>query len=125
VTNPHLATPSGKPRARALGIPFEGTPGPCNGITDVAGLEVGYATIIKGEGPLVVGQGPVRTGVTAILPRGRSGVATPVFAGSFSLNGAGEMTGTIMPRCAGWWRTTPRPYTALACRWRARPMTAC
>jgi L-aminopeptidase/D-esterase-like protein len=95
VTDPHLTTPSGKRRARALGIPFEGTPGPCNGITDVAGLEVGYVTLVQGEGPLVVGRGPLRTGVTAILPRGRSGVATPVFAGSFSLNGAGEMTGTI------------------------------
>ena len=95
MTNPHHATPSGKPRARALGVPFDGVPGANNAITDVAGVEVGYTTIIRGEGPLVVGQGPVRTGVTAILPRGHGGVATPVFAGTFSLNGNGEMTGTI------------------------------
>ena len=89
------STPSGKPRARALGVPFDGTPGPCNAITDVAGLEVGYTTIIRGEGSLVVGQGPVRTGVTAIVPRGRAEVDHPVFAGSHALNGNGEMTGTI------------------------------
>ena len=59
-----------KPRARDLGIPFSGTPGPLNAITDVAGVEVGHVTLIRGEGKLVVGQGPVRTGVTAILPRG-------------------------------------------------------
>ena len=95
MTNPHHATPGGKTRARALGVPFDGTPGDNNAITDVAGVEVGYSTIIGGDGPLVVGHGPVRTGVTAILPRGHSGVATPVFAGTFSLNGNGEMTGTI------------------------------
>ena len=84
-----------KPRARELGIPFEGTPGPLNAITDVAGVEVGQSTIIRGEGALKVGEGPVRTGVTAILPRGRVGSLTdPVFAGAFALNGAGEMTGT-------------------------------
>jgi D-aminopeptidase len=94
MTDPHLATPSGKPRARALGVPFDGVPGPYNAITDVEGVEVGYTTIIAGEGPLVVGRGPVRTGVTALLPRGRAGVATPVFAGAFSLNGNGELTGT-------------------------------
>ncbi len=88
-------TPSGKPRARALGIPFDGAPGAFNAITDVAGVEVGYCTMISGEGPLVVGQGPVRTGVTAICPRGRKGVATPVFAGGHSLNGNGEMTGFV------------------------------
>ncbi len=60
-----------KPRARALGVPFDGTPGPLNAITDVAGVEVGHATIIEGSGPLVVGKGPVRTGVTAILPQGQ------------------------------------------------------
>ena len=59
------------PRARSLGVPFEGTPGPLNAITDVAGVEVGHTTLISGEGKLVVGQGPVRTGVTAILPRGK------------------------------------------------------
>jgi len=82
-----------KPRARDLGIPFEGTPGPLNAITDVKGVEVGHVTLISGEGKLVVGKGPVRTGVTAILPRGRES-NDPAFAGWFSLNGNGEMTGT-------------------------------
>ncbi len=82
------------PRARDLGVPFDGTPGPLNAITDVAGVEVGHATIIAGEGALVVGQGPVRTGVTAVLPRGRDSMASRSFAGWFSLNGNGEMTGT-------------------------------
>ena len=80
-------------RARDKGIPFVGTPGPFNAITDVAGVEVGHATIIRGEGKLVVGLGPVRTGVTAILPRGRRD-GSRVFAGWFSQNGNGEMTGT-------------------------------
>src|SRR5450631_2982833 len=79
-------------RARALGIPFDGTPGALNSITDVAGVEVGYTTLISGEGKLDVGKGPVRTGVTAILPRGKND--DPVYAGVFSLNGNGEMTGT-------------------------------
>ncbi len=82
-----------KPRARDLGVPFEGTPGPLNAITDVAGVEVGHVTLISGEGELKVGSGPVRTGVTAVLPRGKASSA-PVFAGWFSLNGNGEMTGT-------------------------------
>ncbi len=81
-----------KPRARDLGVPFEGTPGPNNAITDVDGVEVGHTTLIEGEGPLVVGEGPIRTGVTAILPRGKR--YDPVFAGWYSLNGNGEMTGT-------------------------------
>src|SRR4030095_13730694 len=81
------------PRARDLGIPFEGTPGTANAITDVAGVEVGFTTLIQGEGALVEGKGPVRTGVTAILPRGKSS-KDPVMAGWFSLNGNGEMTGT-------------------------------
>lgn len=81
-------------RARALGIPFDGTPGPLNAITDVAGLTVGYTTLISGEGKLEVGKGPVRTGVTAILPRGAASFDDPVYAGFFSLNGNGEMTGT-------------------------------
>jgi D-aminopeptidase len=81
-----------KPRARDLGVPFDGTPGPNNAITDVKGVEVGHTTLISGEGKLVVGKGPVRTGVTAILPRGHSNDA--VFAGWFTLNGNGEMTGT-------------------------------
>jgi len=82
-----------KPRARDLGVPFEGTPGPLNAITDVKGVEVGHSTIISGEGPLKRGKGPVRTGVTAILPRGRFS-QDQVFSGWFSLNGNGEMTGT-------------------------------
>ena len=87
------STQSTKPRARDLGVPFEGTPGPLNAITDVAGVEVGLTTIISGEGKLQVGRGPVRTGVTAVMPRGRA-AADPVMAGWFSLNGNGEMTGT-------------------------------
>ena len=81
-------------RARDLGIPFDGTPGKFNAITDVSGIEVGYTTLISGEGQLRVGQGPVRTGVTAIMPRGHAAMNDPVFAGYFSLNGNGEMTGT-------------------------------
>ena len=81
------------PRARDLGIPFDGAPGRFNAITDVAGVEVGHTTLISGNGPLVEGRGPVRTGITAILPRGR-GEGEPVFGGWFSLNGNGEMTGT-------------------------------
>ena len=80
-------------RARALGIPFDGTPGPLNAITDVDGVAVGYSTIVSGEGKLEVGKGPVRTGVTAILPRGAKSFDDPVYAGVFSLNGNGEMTG--------------------------------
>ena len=81
-------------RARDLGVRFEGTPGKFNAITDVAGVEVGYTTLISGEGKLEVGKGPVRTGVTAIIPRGRNSLNDPVYAGLFSLNGNGEMTGT-------------------------------
>jgi len=81
-------------RARDLGIPFEGTPGKFNAITDVPGVEVGYTTLISGEGKLEAGKGPVRTGVTAILPRGHASMNDPVYAGFFSLNGNGEMTGT-------------------------------
>jgi L-aminopeptidase/D-esterase-like protein len=79
-------------RARDLGIPFEGATGPLNAITDVPGVTVGQVTLIEGDGPLEVGKGPVRTGVTAILPRGKS--HDPVFAGWYALNGNGEMTGT-------------------------------
>ena len=83
-----------KPRARLLGIPFDGVPGPLDAITDVAGVEVGFTTLISGEGALKVGAGPVRTGVTALLPRGHEDTLNhPVFAGGFSLNGNGEMTG--------------------------------
>ncbi len=80
-----------RPRAREVGVPFSGTAGPLNAITDVAGVEVGHVTLIEGSGPLVVGKGPVRTGVTAIFPRGK--VWEPVFAGWFAGNGFGEMTG--------------------------------
>ena len=89
-----------KPRARDLGVPFEGTPGPLNAITDVAGVEVGMTTLISGSGPLKVGAGPVRTGVTAILPRGKAS-KDQVFAGWFSMNGNGEMTGTTWIEEAG------------------------
>ena len=82
-----------RPRARDLGVPFDGTPGPLNAITDVSGVTVGHATIISGQGKLVVGQGPVRTGVTAVFPRGAAN-GDPVFGGWFTLNGNGEMTGT-------------------------------
>ena len=88
------------PRARDLGVPFEGAPGPLNAITDVAGIEVGHHTIIRGEGELVVGEGPVRTGVTAVLPRGRASRGR-VFAAWFTLNGNGEMTGTTWLRDRG------------------------
>jgi len=81
-------------RARDLGIPFDGTPGKFNAITDVPGVEVGYATLISGEGKLERGKGPIRTGVTAILPRGLGEMNDSVFAGYFLLNGNGEMTGT-------------------------------
>jgi D-aminopeptidase len=80
-------------RARDLGVPFEGTAGPLDSITDVKGVEVGYRTLISGDGKLVVGAGPVRTGVTAVFPRGKNSV-DPVFAGWFTENGNGEMTGT-------------------------------
>ena len=83
-----------RPRARDYGIELEGTPGPWNAITDVAGVEVGYDTLIQGDGPLSQGHGPVRTGVTTILPLGRDSVGRSCPAGWFSLNGNGEMTGT-------------------------------
>jgi D-aminopeptidase len=82
-----------EPRARDLGVPFEGAPGPLDSITDVKGVEVGYRTLTSGQGKLVVGTGPVRTGVTAVFPRGKNSV-DPVFAGWFTENGNGEMTGT-------------------------------
>jgi L-aminopeptidase/D-esterase-like protein len=80
-----VATPSGKPRARGIGIPFAGVPGPLNAVTDVGGVEVGYATLVEGDA--------IRTGVTAIHPRGRAGAPDPYVAGFHSLNGNGEMTG--------------------------------
>jgi len=89
-----------RPRARDLGVPFDGTPGSLNAITDVKGVEVGHTTLISGEGALEVGVGPVRTGVTAILPRGKESEAA-VFAAWFTLNGNGEMTGTTWVQDSG------------------------
>jgi L-aminopeptidase/D-esterase-like protein len=89
----HRHTPSGKLRARGAGVPFLGQPGEANAITDVSGVEVGYCTIIRGDGPLVVGQGPVRTGITAIFPFGRARPNAAAFAGWFSMSGNGEMSG--------------------------------
>jgi D-aminopeptidase len=87
------ASAQSKPRARDLGVPFDGNPGPYNAITDVKGVEVGHTTLISGSGKLKVGEGPVRTGVTAVLPRGKDS-QDPVFGAWFTLNGNGEMTGT-------------------------------
>lgn len=77
----------GMKRARELGLPFAGQPGPFNAITDVAGVEVGTTTLISGDGPLFVGVGPIRTGVTAILPRGRAKAHFPCAAGYYAFNG--------------------------------------
>ncbi len=89
---PTLAGGQENVRARDLGIPFNGTPGPLNAITDIVGVTVGHSTLISGDGALEVGKGPVRTGVTAVHPRGKT--YDPVFAGWYALNGNGEMTGT-------------------------------
>jgi len=94
VKSPPPTAPTKVVRARDLGIPFEGTPGKLNSITDVPAVEVGYTTLISGDGKLEVSKGPVRTGVTAIIPRGHDSLNDPVYAGYFSLNGNGEMTGT-------------------------------
>ena len=96
---------SQKPRARDLGIPFVGTPGVFNAITDVQGVEVGYSTIISGKGNNTVGNGPVRTGVTAIFPRGKAKKFSPVYANWYSLNGNGEMTGTTWVTESGFLET--------------------
>ena len=96
---------SQKPRARDLGIPFVGTPGVFNAITDVQGVEVGYSTIISGKGENTVGNGPVRTGVTAIFPRGKAKKFSPVYANWYSLNGNGEMTGTTWVTESGFLET--------------------
>ena len=90
---PAFATAQTKPRERDLGLPIGGTPGPLDAITDVAGVEVGHTTLISGSGRLVVGKGPVRTGVTVVHPRGKAN-PDPVFGAWFTLNGNGEMTGT-------------------------------
>lgn len=92
-------------RARDLGIPFKGKTGPNNAITDVEGLEVGYSTIIDGKSDHKVGEGPVRTGVTAIFPRGKSKKFSPVYANWYSLNGNGEMTGTTWVSESGFLET--------------------
>ena len=96
---------SQKPRARDLGIPFVGTPGAFNAITDVQGVEIGYSTIITGKGENTVGNGPVRTGVTAIFPRGKAKKFSPVYANWYSLNGNGEMTGTTWVTESGFLET--------------------
>lgn len=88
----HESLAQTRPRARDLHVPLPGTPGPLNAITDVKGIEVGHSTIIRGNGRLERGKGPVRTGVTALFPRGKRST-DPVFAGFFALNGNGEMTG--------------------------------
>jgi D-aminopeptidase len=95
-----IALSQAKPRARDLGVPFDGTPGEYNAITDVKGVEVGHTTLISGSGKLKVGDGPVRTGVTAILPRGKNS-KDAVFGGWFTLNGNGEMTGTTWVEDSG------------------------
>lgn len=94
-----------KPRARDLGIPFKGNPGVYNAITDVKGVEVGYSTIISGEGEDILGKGPIRTGVTAIFPRGKGKKFSPVYANWYSLNGNGEMTGTTWVTESGFLET--------------------
>ena len=90
-----------KPRENDLKLPIGGTPGPLDAITDVAGVEVGHTTLISGSGKLIVGQGPVRTGVTVIHPRGKAN-SDPVFASWFTLNGNGEMTGTTWMQESGY-----------------------
>ncbi|WP_370476521.1 DmpA family aminopeptidase [Tamlana flava] len=94
-----------KPRARDLGIPFGGKTGEFNAITDVKGVEVGYSTIISGEGENIIGKGPIRTGVTAIFPRGKAKKFSPVYANWYSLNGNGEMTGTTWVTESGFLET--------------------
>jgi D-aminopeptidase len=94
-------TAQAKPRENDLRLPIGGTPGPLDAITDVAGVEVGHTTLISGSGALVVGKGPVRTGVTVVHPRGREN-ADPVFASWFTLNGNGEMTGTTWVQESGY-----------------------
>ena len=97
-----LNLPDGRPRGRGLGLPFAANCGAHNAITDVPGVEVGFTTLIEGEGDLVIGEGPVRSGVTAILPRGRTEELPPVWAAMFSLNGNGEMTGAHWINEAGY-----------------------
>ena len=101
----YCSTYSQKPRARDLGVPFAGTTGQFNAITDVEGVEVGYSTIISGAGENTVGKGPIRTGVTAIFPRGKDKKFSPVYANWYSLNGNGEMTGTTWVTESGFLET--------------------
>src|SRR5580698_4505727 len=102
---PHISSLAQSPvRARDLGVPFEGSPGPLDAITDVKGIEVGDTTLISGDGPLKVGVGPVRTGVTVVFPRGKAD-HDPVYAGWFSQNGNGEMTGTTWVEESGFLET--------------------
>ena len=108
-------------RARDLGISFEGTPGELNAITDVPGVEVGYTTLISGDRKLEVGKGPVRTGVTAILPRGKASIDDPVYAGFFSLNGNGEMTGTAWVEESGFLEGPIIITNTHSVGWRATP----
>jgi len=98
-----ITTHAQKPRARDIGIPFEGTPGQYNAITDVKGVQVGFSTIIEGQGKNIIGKGPARTGVTAIFPRGQSSV--PVYGNWYTLNGNGEMTGTTWMTESGFLET--------------------
>src|SRR5436309_15847353 len=111
-----LATPGPahaqkRERARDLGIPLEGVPGPLDAITDVASVEVGHRTLVAGSGKLIAGKGPVRTGVTAVLPRGKTS-DDPVFAGWFTMNGNGEMTGTTWVEEFGFlWGAVLSPYS--------------
>jgi len=97
-----MSEKTAKRRARDLGLPFDGVTGKFNAITDVAGVEVGFATLIEGEGAVRVGKGPIRTGVTAIMPRGKRNQPGPIWAGQFNLNGNGEMTGTHWINEAGY-----------------------
>lgn len=101
----HYQSYGQKPRARDLGVPFSGITGVNNSITDVKGVEVGYSTIISNSGTNIIGKGPVRTGVTAIFPRGRSKKFSPVYANWYSLNGNGEMTGTTWVTESGFLET--------------------
>ena len=97
---PHQLVAQKKPREHELRLPIGGSPGPLNSITDVRGVEVGHTTLVSGSGPLVVGKGPVRTGVTVVHPRGKAN-PDPVFAAWFTLNGNGEMTGTTWVQESG------------------------
>ena len=108
-----------KPRERDLKLPIGGTAGPLDAITDVAGVEVGHTTLISGSGKLVVGKGPVRTGVTVVHPRGKAN-PDPVFAAWFTLNGNGEMTGTTWVQESGLARRAGRDHQHAQRRRRAR-----